>query len=634
MLVSDFVRNEFDRLAILLAMLLLRHNAAIRAPGTGFRRSYGSLRHNAAIRVQGTERRDRKTAIVCTVGPASWHKEGIRELLLRGMNVLRLNFSHGTHEDKARVIGDLRSVLTEFRAAMGGSGDIDFDDGSREDVCAIAADTKGPEIRTGRFRAGLVEEISSRSSSSSSSGGGGGISAVPIARGDQVVLSCDPDDRDECTASRVFCDYATLAAEVSPGQRIFVDDGLLALEVVDTTTTTTGGGGGGGGQVKCVALNSGLLGEQKGVNIPFPFKSNLPSVTEQDERDLAFAAAQGVDYIFASFIRSARDVEAVRYALGSSSSGNSTGGGVRVISKIENQEGVENFDEILAASDGVMVARGDLGIEIPPEQVFLAQKMMIARCNVVGKPVICATQMLESMVHNPRPTRAECSDVANAVLDGADAVMLSGETAKGAFPFESVDMMSQICREAEVGVDYPSLFRDLRRATADRKMKQQEELQQAGGGGGGAAGNTSNSTTGTMFGPRLEALATSCVVAAEELDAAAIIVLTKSGDTAQAVAKYRPACPILAIVASEATANRLILSRGVIPLLVTGRHLEDSGEALQFAVDALRDMGIYDGDGSGGGGGGGGGGTGQKIVAITGSGGGWCTDAVRQMVFL
>lgn len=556
--------------------MIVRTARQVRSAGRQLRH-YGSIRHNAALSVDLAERRDRKTTIICTVGPSSWHRDGLRSLLLRGMNVMRLNFSHGSHDDKTRVISDLRDVVGEFRADPvyhgGGSGQIDFEDGSREDICAIAADTKGPEIRTGLFK------------------DDDGTTTVHIKANSEITLSTQPEDRESGSANKVFVDYGTLADEVQTGQKIFIDDGLLALQVTSADPEQ--------GHVHCHALNDAVLGQQKGVNIPYPFVSNLPSVTEQDKEDLRFAAEQGVDFIFASFIRKAADVEAVRDALGPA------GKNVKVISKVENQEGCDNFDEILRSSDGIMVARGDLGIEIPPQQVFLAQKMMIARCNVVGKPVICATQMLESMVTNPRPTRAECSDVANAVLDGADAVMLSGETAKGDYPNEAVEMMSLICREAEVAIDYGALFRDLRRATSQML----------------ATGEQS------AFDQRLEAVATSCVVAAAELDAAAIIVLTMSGETAQAVAKYRPGCPVLAVVGSEATAHKVLMSRGVIPLLLSENEMEDSEAALQRGVEALKEMGLVgknEAPSTGG----------KKIVAITGQGSGWCVDAVRHLIFM
>jgi pyruvate kinase len=539
------------------------------------RKSYGSISHNAGLSVDLDERLDRKTSIICTVGPASWHREGIKDLLLRGMNVLRLNFSHGSHEDKERVIRDLRSIIAEFRTNRGSGnkntwGSIDFSDGSREDVCAIAADTKGPEIRTGHFS--------------------GDVETVDIVGGQELLLTSNVSMRDKGDSSIIYTTYTTLAEELTVGQQIFVDDGLLSLEVLSTSPSD--------GTVLCKAKNSAKLGQQKGINIPYPFISKLPAVTEQDAKDLAFAVEVGVDYIFASFIRKAADVDEVRNALGEK------GKDVKVISKIENQEGCDNFDEILAASDGIMVARGDLGIEIPPEQVTTAQKLMIARCNLVGKPVICATQMLESMVNNPRPTRAECSDVANAVLDGADAVMLSGETAKGNYPNEALEMMSQICREAEVAIDYRGLFLDLRRSID--KMQKDEK---------------------SSFDRRLDALATSCVIASEELNAKAIIVLTKSGDTAMAVAKYRPKCPILAVVSSEVIANRVLLSRGIIPLLLSDEEIESQELAMECALEALQDMGLYDSNTAVPG-------EGQKLVAVTGSGGGFCSDEIRQLILM
>lgn len=537
-------------------------------PATNYHRYYGSISHNASLTVDLQENRDRKTTIVCTVGPSSWHREGIRNLLLRGMNVLRLNFSHGSHDDKSRVIKDLRSIVHEFRTSP--SGCIDFSDGSREDVCAIAADTKGPEIRTGHYS--------------------GDATTVHIRAGQELTLSSDPLMQDTGDESTIYVTYETLADELTVGQKIFVDDGLLSLEVASTNPSER--------KVLCVAHNDAHLGQQKGVNIPYPFTSNLPAVTEQDALDLKFAADQGVDFIFASFIRKAADVAEVRKHLGEK------GKNISIISKIENQEGCDNFNEILAASDGIMVARGDLGIEIPPENVTTAQKMMIARCNLAGKPVICATQMLESMVQNPRPTRAECSDVANAVLDGADAVMLSGETAKGSYPNEALEMMSKICREAEVAIDYRALFLDLRKATL-AQYKESSVLPKRD--------------------HRLDALATSTVVAADELDAKAIIVLTSTGSTAIAVAKYHPRCPIIAVVSSEKVANRVLMSRGVIPLLLSEDQLVDRDSAMEAAVQALDDMGVYKRNTTG---------EGQKLVAVTGSGGGFCSDKVRQLILM
>jgi len=487
------------------------------------RRGIASLTHNAKLGYDVSERRERKTSIVCTVGPASWHREGLRQLLQRGMNVMRLNFSHGTHEQKAEVIAELRSVLTEIRQTDA----VDFSDGSREDICAIAADTKGPEIRTGLFA--------------------GDTTLVELEAGQTFVLSTDSSLREDGTSNEVYVDYVGLAEELEPGQRIWVDDGLLGLDVLRTRAAT--------GRVECRILNNAMLGQQKGVNIPFPFVSRLPSTTEQDKSDLLFAAAQGVDMIFASFIRRASDVAEVRKALGNDK--------IKVVSKIENEEGCANFDEILNASDGIMVARGDLGIEIPAEQVFVAQKMMIAKCNLAGKPVICATQMLESMVSNPRPTRAEVSDVANAVLDGADCVMLSGETAKGKWPNEAVEMMSKICREAEGAIDYDRLFHDL-----------------------------AQNVCSPQHSSALCSIAQAAVLSARELKAAAIVAVSGSGALPQAIAQYRPECPIIAAVPDECVANMLVMHRSVVPAILPQEVAHDASVALAWAVAETERMGL------------------------------------------
>ena len=358
--------------------------------------------------------------------------------------------------------------------------------------------------------------------------------------------------KESCTKDLIYCDYSTLASEISPGQKIFIDDGLICLvlkEVVDEKT------------LLCEIENGGKLGSQKGINIPEPFKSNLPSITDQDKKDLKFAAEIGVDFIFASFIRCRKDVVAVRKALGQK------GKDVQIIAKIENKEGCDNFDEILQESDGIMVARGDLGIEVPAHTVFLAQKHMISRCNIAGKPVISATQMLESMVENPRPTRAEVSDVANAVLDGTDAVMLSGETAKGNFPFEAVTMMSDICKEAEVAVDYDSIFRQIR-------------------------GSNKKYGIPSSFPLPLETIATSAVVASLELNAPAIVVFSYTGKMVRAVAKYRPSCPIFCVTEYEQTANSILLHRGVIPILVSSEDMTDYDHGMKTVIGILKDMKI------------------------------------------
>lgn len=440
----------------------------------------------------------RKTKIVCTIGPASESLEKLEQLIRSGMNVARLNFSHGDHEEHARRIANIRKACERTGRTV-----------------AIMLDTKGPEIRTGKLR---VEE-------------------AELFQGEEIILTTEEISGD---AQRVSVTYDRLPQDVQIGSLILVDDGLIGLKVKRVENT----------EIICDIVNGGVLKSRKGVNVP-GVKVNLPGITDKDADDIRFGIEQGVDFIAASFVRKASDVLEIRELLEQHEATH-----IQIISKIENQEGVNNLDEVLEVSDGLMVARGDLGVEIPAEEVPLVQKAMIKKCNRVAKPVITATQMLDSMQRNPRPTRAEASDVANAILDGTDAIMLSGETAAGKYPIESVETMARIALTTESAIEYQDI---LNQRSLEQQLTVTDSISQA-------VSNT-----------------------ALDLQAAAIITPTESGYTARMVSKYRPKSPIIAVTRRIEVLRRLQLIWGVIPLI--GKPAESTDEMLTYAVDAAKEAG-------------------------------------------
>ncbi|HEU4416606.1 MAG TPA: pyruvate kinase [Candidatus Angelobacter sp.] len=417
----------------------------------------------------------RKAKIVCTIGPASSSEAVLRDLMRLGMDVARLNFSHGTHEEHARMIDRLRRVA----------------DKECRTIC-ILQDLQGPKIRTGRLKY-----------------------RTPIALKSGARLSITPRDI-AGTAALLSTTFKTLAKEVEVGSRILLSDGLIELRVLAIR----------GDDVECEVINGGLLGEHKGINLPGTVVS-VPSLTEKDEKDLEFGLKHGVDIVAVSFIRTADDVRVVKRMV------RQLKGDAWVIAKLEKPQAIdaENLEEILDVADGVMVARGDLGVEMPAEKVPIIQKHVIRRAADWRKPVITATQMLESMIENPRPTRAEASDVANAILDGTDAVMLSAETASGKYPRETVAMMAKIVLEAE----------SAKEELAQRR-RQHRHLSIS------------------------ETICESVAHAAQDLEMKAIAVFTETGTTARLISKYRPKAPVYAFAASASVCARLNLMWGVLPL--------------------------------------------------------------------
>ncbi|OWZ84694.1 pyruvate kinase [Natranaerobius trueperi] len=430
----------------------------------------------------------RKTKIVCTIGPACEKKETLATMIQKGMDVCRLNFSHGDYDEHQVRIDTIKEV---------------FWDTNR--LASVLLDTKGPEIRLGNFEGGQIN----------------------LEQGQEFILTTENIEGNKDKGSVTYQD---ITQDVKPGDRVLLDDGLVELLVNEVSNT----------EVKTVVKNNGVIKNKKGVNLP-GVKLSLPAMTEKDKSDILFGIKNNVDFIAASFIRKAQDVLEIRRFLEDNNAD------IPIISKIENKEGVENLNEILDVSDGLMVARGDLGVDIPPEEVPLVQKRMIKRCNQEGKPVITATQMLESMTENPRPTRAEASDVANAIFDGTDAIMLSGETAAGDYPVEAVSTMANIA------------------ITTEKEHAQTDSRTDAG--------------TGIT-----ESIGFSTCNIAGQLSANAILTSTQSGYTSRMVAKFRPNAPIIAITPKENIVRRLVLTWGVYP--VKASPTDSTDEMFQEAIRA------------------------------------------------
>lgn len=440
----------------------------------------------------------KKTKIVCTIGPASRDADTMREMLEAGMNVARLNFSHGTHEEHRKTIETFRRVRDE-----------------QDRPAAILLDTKGPEIRLGDFENG--SEI--------------------LEEGDEFTLTSE-----ECpgTKERVSTTYKALPSQVSLGTSILIDDGRIRLRVAGTTED----------EVRCIVVNGGKVSNRKGVNIPNQ-SLDLEYISEADRQDILFGIEMDVDYVAASFVRSGADVKVLRSLL------NENGGDrIKIISKIENTEGIENFKEILALSDGIMIARGDMGVEVDFEKLPGIQKKFIKECCKAGKTVITATQMLESMTHSPAPTRAEITDVANAVFDGTSAVMLSGESAAGDYPVETVKAMAKIVSQAEEDAEEVNQYKFLEVETNDRDVSN-------------AMGHAACTT-------------------AHDIKASAIVAITTSGYTAEMMAKYKPVEPIIAATPDSKTYHQQALTRGVYPVLT--QRSSNWNDLMEKAIEGAERM--------------------------------------------
>ncbi len=441
----------------------------------------------------------RKTKIICTLGPATDDENVLRELILNGMNVARVNMSHGTHAEQKVRIDSVKKIREELDLPI-----------------AILLDTKGPEIRTGNFSGG----------------------PVTLEAGQEFTLTADDIDGDN---TRCSVTYKTLPKELEEGNKILIDDGLIELRVTSLTEK----------DVVCKVINGGTVSSHKGINIP-NVKLSLPFISEQDKKDIAFGVEQDVDFIAASFTRTADDIMLLRKELKKNNCDN-----IRICAKIENHEGIDNIDDIIKVSDSIMVARGDLGVEIPLEEIPILQKKIIQKVYEAGKQAITATQMLDSMIKNPRPTRAETTDVANAIYDGTSAIMLSGETAAGKYPIKAVKTMAKIALATERDINYIEQFRK-------RDIAERPDVTSA----------ISHATCTT----------------AHDLGAKAILTVSKTGQTARMISKYRPECPIICGTTEPKVRRQMNMSWGVTPIVVEEK--DNTDELFEHVVQVAEEMGL------------------------------------------
>jgi len=441
----------------------------------------------------------RKTKIVCTIGPATNNEEMIRELILAGMDVARMNFSHGTHESHLETLNIIRKVRKELDAPV-----------------AALMDTRGPEIRVKNFENGSIE----------------------LKAGQSFTLTAEDVEGNEDRASIT---YKELAKDVNAGDSILIDDGLIEMKVSQVRGT----------DIVCTVVNGGKVSNHKGINVP-GCDLGIPFIGEEDKADIIFAAENDYDFIAASFTRSAQDILDMRKVL--AENGNDS---IQIIAKIENRQGIDNIDEIIRVSDGIMVARGDMGVEIPFEEVPVLQKLLIRKCYEQGKTAITATQMLDSMMKNPRPTRAEATDVANAIYDNTSAIMLSGETAAGQYPIEAVKTMARIALTTEAAIDYEKRLRD--------------------------SGSVSNPDV-------TNAISHAGCTTAMDLGASAIVTVTKSGFTAKMLSKFRPKAPIIACTTSKKTRRQLNLFWGITPVMICEEETTD--DLFDRAVECAQNAGL------------------------------------------